>query len=610
MIPETTIDQVKDRMEIADVVGAFVTLKRHGGNLVGLCPFHNEKSPSFTVSAAKKIYKCFGCGRSGDCITFLVDHQKLSYLDSIKWLADRYHITVEEEVKKEIVRPLPRLEKLSEKALKWFEQERGITNNTLLRFGITEAIEFMPGIDKETTVMCFNYFRDEELVNIKFRGPKKSFKMAKDAELIFYNLDAIKGETECVIVEGEVDCLSLYEAGIYNAVSVPNGASKGKQRLEYFDNCFQYFTDKTRVILFTDNDDPGNSLKNELSRRIGRGKCYQVKCPAGCKDANDVLRNHGKEVLKQLVENATRLPIEGEILVSDVRAEVDDYYENGYPPGAKAKIPGFDELLTFGPGLLTTVTGVPGSGKDEFINYVATSLSRFNDWTWGVWPMEEPVSVTVTKLAEKFAQKSFAFRSNPDHRMNQREYDRALSMVERYFHFVNVNKVDITINGVIEKAKELVERYGINGMIISPWNCLEHKLSNGLSETLYVSEKLTELIQFLSYYGVHCFLLAHPRKVDKNKQTGKYNVPTLYDISGSANFYNKTHNGLCVYRDFDTSEVSIFVQKVKFHWHGRQGMCQFHFNKQTRQYDIVGSDIPGTVQVELGEGSWKPFKEN
>jgi DNA primase len=96
MITPQNIEQIKNRIDIIDVVGDYVKLKKRGANYLGLCPFHNEKTPSFTVSPAKELYKCFGCGKSGNTITFLMEHEKLSYVEALKWLANRYHIEIEE----------------------------------------------------------------------------------------------------------------------------------------------------------------------------------------------------------------------------------------------------------------------------------------------------------------------------------------------------------------------------------------------------------------------------------------------------------------------------------------------------------------------------------
>ena len=96
MISPQTIQQITSRTDIIDVVGEFVKLKKRGSNYMGLCPFHNEKTPSFTVSPGKEIYKCFGCGKSGNAIGFIMEHEKFSYVEALRWLANRYNITIEE----------------------------------------------------------------------------------------------------------------------------------------------------------------------------------------------------------------------------------------------------------------------------------------------------------------------------------------------------------------------------------------------------------------------------------------------------------------------------------------------------------------------------------
>ncbi|HEX5154319.1 MAG TPA: DNA primase [Parafilimonas sp.] len=96
MISPQTIEQITNRIDIIDVVGEFVKLKKRGANYLGLCPFHNERTPSFTVSPSKEIYKCFGCGKSGNTITFLMEHEKYSYAEALKWLAQRYNIEIQE----------------------------------------------------------------------------------------------------------------------------------------------------------------------------------------------------------------------------------------------------------------------------------------------------------------------------------------------------------------------------------------------------------------------------------------------------------------------------------------------------------------------------------
>src|SRR5579863_8021282 len=97
MIAQQTIQQILSRIDIIEIIGGFVKLKKRGVNYLGLCPFHNEKTPSFTVSPVKEIYKCFGCGRSGNTISFLMEHEKYSYAEALRWLAARYNVEIEEK---------------------------------------------------------------------------------------------------------------------------------------------------------------------------------------------------------------------------------------------------------------------------------------------------------------------------------------------------------------------------------------------------------------------------------------------------------------------------------------------------------------------------------
>lgn len=606
LISTETIELVKARTKISEVIGEFVKLKRKGAEYVGLCPFHNEKTPSFSVSPAKSIYKCFGCGKSGDAISFLMEHGNKSYPEAIEWLAQRADITLEEQfVKKDFVKPTPRLEKIGKKAIEWFEK-RGISNNTLLRMKITEAMEWMPKFEKEVNAICFNYFRDDELVNIKFRGPQKSFKLAKDAELIFYNADALKGEKSAVIVEGEIDCLTCVECGIYNSVSVPNGA--GKQKLEYLDNCYSLFEGMEQIIIATDNDAPGRSLRDELARRLGIERCWQIIYPDGCKDLNDVLQKFGQEAVKNIIASARQWPLKGLAPMDETYTTVADWYANGYPTGAKTRISGFDTLLTFAPGQLTVITGIPGHGKDEFSNLLMTSLSKYEEWVWGLFGFEETPAETVTKLQEKFTEKSFAFRRDLNNRMTPEQFEWSVWMVDKHFKIINPDEIETDIDSLLTLATQLVLRFGIKGLYINPWNWIEHNRPQHMSETEYVSIALTKIIKWARRYGVHVLLLAHTTKIAKEKD-GKFIIPNLYSISGSANFYNKAYNGITVYRDFARNVTDVYVQKVKQSWYGQTGWVSFTYDTMTRQYSFSSSSLNETPEKkqspELGEGAWR-----
>ena len=608
MISQGTIQLIKERASAYEVIGDIIKLKKEGTNYVGLCPFHTEKTPSFNVSPAKNIFKCFGCGKSGDAISFLREYNKIDFIEALKILANRYNVQLEEtgtSKHKSYVKPPERLIKLEKKTLEYFENTRKITNNTLLRFKVSDSVEWMPKAKKEIPTICFNYYLNGELVNTKFRGKNKDFKMVKDAKLIFYNLDAIKDESEVYICEGEVDAMSLYEANIYNVVSVPNGAGVGNLSLEYLDNCWEYFADKKKIILVTDGDEPGYRLREELARRLGKERCFKVQYPIdeviwdekkeqnrACKDANEVLVHIGKEKLKEVLLRHYEYPIEGVLTVGDdLIDEINYYWENGYPSGIRIGIDGFDDYLRFQGGQFTMVTGIPGSGKSELIDAIMASSVINHGWKWGVCSFEnQPAAIHATKIIQKLAGKSFAFRNNPEHRMSQEQYERNLLKSNDFFYFININEADVTLEGILEKFFELVQRKGVHGLLLDPWNYIESTKPMGVSETDWVSTCLTKIRAFCVKTSTHLFLVAHPTKL--KKENGKYEVPTMYSISGSAHFFNKTDNGISVYRDFETNIVTVYIQKVRFEWNGKIGFCEFRFEPDTRQY------IPMTVNVE------------
>jgi twinkle protein len=584
MINHESIMQLKSIAKVSDIVGSFVKLKKSGSDYVGNCPFHNEKTPSFKIPVNGNFYKCFGCGESGDVFSFVMKHTNCNFNDAVEHVAKYYNFQLEKD-SKEYIRPVQRLEKIHPQFIKYFE-DRGISNNTLLRFKISQSVEWMPKAQKETNVVCFNYYRNNELINIKFRGPGKDFKLAKDAELIFYNLDAIKDIDTAIIVEGEIDAMSMYESGIYNVVSVPNGTTpKGVMKLPYLDNCAEYFIDKKQIIIATDNDEVGQNLKDELSRRFGIEKCSFIEYPKDCKDANDVLIKHGRDAVKAMVENAIPFPISGIVEKETLETELLDLYENGYPKGAKIGIPTLDELISFMPGDFTTITGIPGSGKSEFTDWLMTKTSLNHGWKWAICSFENsPPVFHATKLIEKLSEKPFNKTSMG---ISKFELEMVMGYLNDNFFFINTMEADITIDGILAKTAELVLRKGIKGLLIDPWNYIEHKVPNGQTETQYISDVLSKIRMAARKLGIHIFLIAHPTKLQKDKSTGKYEVPTMYSISGSANFFNKTDNGLTIYRDFETNVVTAYVQKIRWWWLGKVGFTSFSFNTLTRQYQAI-----------------------
>jgi twinkle protein len=582
MITQESIKKLKETVSLFDIINDEIKLKKSGSYYITKCPFHDEKTPSFKVKPKDNHFKCFGCGAYGDMIDFIVKLKSLSFQDAVRYIASQKNFELE-ETSNEVEKPQPRLEKIDKVYINYFEN-RGISNNTLLRFKITQATEWMPDAQSEIPVVCFNYFRNDELVNIKFRGRNKSFKLVKNAELIFYNLDAIKDDDTAVIVEGEIDCMSMYEAGIYNCVSVPNGA--GSNNLNYIDNCINHLIDKKYIVIAVDNDDAGNKLKDELIRRLDIERCFYIEYPEGCKDANDILIKHGKEYLKSLIINAKPFPIKGIVDSGELLQSIDDIYLNGYPKGIKAGIEGFDNYFSLLEGLFTVVTGIPGSGKSEFIDFIMAKTALNHNWKWGIISFENtPPVFHATKIIEKLSGKAFDFRVNPLHRVSTYELEMYKGYLSEMFFFINTQDTDVTLEGLLKKIALLVMRKGIKGVLIDPWNYIEHKIESNETETQYISRALTTIRKAAIKLGIHIIVVAHPTKL--NKTNNKYDVPTLYNISGSAHFFNKTDNGFTVYRDFNTNEVTVHIQKIRFSFLGKLGAVKYNYNTFTRQYEYL-----------------------
>ena len=181
--------------------------------------------------------------------------------------------------------------KVDTKVEEWFKS-RGISKQTLDNLRVSEGKEWMPQTGQSENTIRFNYFMGDQLINIKYRDGRKNFKLFKGAEKIFYNINSVVGYDSCIIVEGEMDVLALHEAGIKNAISVPNGATLNSNNLDYLDNCIDYLEDKTKIILAVDADEAGQALRQEFIRRLGAEVCYLVDFN-GCKDANEYLLEFG-----------------------------------------------------------------------------------------------------------------------------------------------------------------------------------------------------------------------------------------------------------------------------------------------------------------------------
>jgi twinkle protein len=167
--------------------------------------------------------------------------------------------------------------------------------------------------------------------------------------------------------------------------------------------------------------------------------------------------------------------------------------------------------------------------------------------------------------------------------VNDEEYEHVKKYMHDQLFFINPED-DFTIDSILSKAKQLVKQKGIKILVIDPYNKLEHKIEGGTSETNYISKFLDKLTLFAKQNMIMVFLVAHPVKMKKD-ETNNFIKPTLYDINGSANFYNKTDFGIVVHRDYNTNMVEIDHQKVKFKHLGEGGPVLKVYNFKNGRYE-------------------------
>ncbi|MBD0332737.1 MAG: DNA primase [Chitinophagaceae bacterium] len=283
MIAQSTIQQILSRIDIVEIIGGFVKLKKRGTNYLGLCPFHNEKTPSFTVSPAKEIFKCFGCGKSGNAISFLMEHEKFSYVEALRWLANKYNITVEETS----VSPEQKLQHqvadslyiLNDFAQKFFTKslfetdegeiigldylkERGFTESITRKFQLgyapdrkdafvkhamdnqySEELLLKSGLAVKRNDQLQDNYRDRiifpvhnnsgkiigfgaRLIKSNDKAPKyintpenELYVKSKVIYGIYFARQAIDKTDECLLVEGYTDVIALHQAAIENVVA-------------------------------------------------------------------------------------------------------------------------------------------------------------------------------------------------------------------------------------------------------------------------------------------------------------------------------------------------------------------------------------------------------
>lgn len=358
MIPREIIDEIVYRSDIEQVIGSYVTLKRAGSNLNGLCPFHSERTPSFTVFPATRSFYCFGCGAGGDVITFIMREENLDYPGAVRFLADRAGISVPEDNEPQEAEAVSRKRmyemnlcaakffreclfdpKYGGEAMQYLTQERRLSTATIRHFGLgfspnhfgmlTDHMHRLGFSDEELVVgfLCgksrkngaaYDYFRNRVIFPIidtvgnivafggrvmddskpKYLNTSDTPAFKKSRHLFALNFARKCAQEQLILCEGYMDVIALHAAGFENAVATLGTAITSEQS-----RIFAKYTKK--VIICYDADNAGQTAASKAMRLLGEvGVEVRVLKLNGAKDPDEYIRKFGAPAFRQVLEES------------------------------------------------------------------------------------------------------------------------------------------------------------------------------------------------------------------------------------------------------------------------------------------------------------------
>ena len=461
---------------------------------------------------------------------------------------------------------------------------RGLSPRTLtteMVYETTKGVVGFPFYEEHTQVNAkfFNQNATDENGELKWWQLKKEYGTKScfwGLQNLVINKDPLRPEPNIItITEGEWDKLTYNECALKNILSVPMGAPSPDAK--NFTHEFNYVKDpyfQKEVLPFVDtfilsvDDDPGGHvLMTQLAILLGKYRCKRIAYPKGYKDINEVLAGNkkkqlealGKSKVLELHEQAPGLPISGIIKLSDLKHDLMHYQKHGLTPGLKTGIPELDHIFTSKRKHMTVITGVPGMGKSIWLRWYLLKLVKENPeikislFT----PEQRPMIREYIKLSELMQHKHY--QEGLPTSMSEEERSIALNYLEHHFTIVAPDKsnyedfdgsikvVDLgKLESICKYIAYLKKTKNIFGYVIDSYGKLDNDPGH-LSETKFIKKQLNYLADFNEYHDLHGWLVAHPTKLQKDKN-GNYIMPGLYDISGSSAWNEMIDIGLVIHR--------------------------------------------------------------
>jgi len=532
-----------------------------------------EETLSITVSGDKATFFCHHCSVKG----------AVTLKDSPNPLP-RIQAAVQP---KPLVGQLTEISDLSEAAVS-FLASRGLSAGAAKICGVRSAKQWFRKLGRDGEALVFPYTNKKVPYAFKYRCLEGKDFSCNGAPNTFFNAEAHTGDV-LVIVEGELDVVAMTEAGIAGVVSVPGGAinrlidrSTGNDadggKMGFLWNSRELLDKCVKIILATDNDGPGQTLAEEIARRVGKGKCFIATFPDDTKDANDVLVKHGAEALKRLIAEAKPVPVAGLHTASEFQVHLSDLYDNGLKGGESTGWPAVDKIITIKQGMLYVVTGVPGSGKSSWIDAMLVNLAKASGWRSVMASFENPIPIHIAKLCSAYLGKAFGDKHS--NRMSKDESVTAQEWVNDHFMFMS-NDIEMpTVQSILDRARVGLLRMGAKVVVMDPANFLQYKDGDDDHNT-QVDDALVQFKNFAMANDIAFFLVAHPRKPGNSNGGDWY--PMGYSIAGTAGFYNRCDVGMTIHRTEEDFTRAI-VWKARFNHIASNGEAYLSYDTATGQF--------------------------
>ena len=554
LIPTERIDEAKakyDGQAIQEIVQYFGMEDTYNDREKSCsCPWHRDKTPSFIWNEKTNCFHCFSCGRNYGIIDLYLD-QGMTYLEAVEKLFKQ--VDMDYNFSQRGV--------LSSSSYKYPKRETSDKTNALkyleLR-GISEKIASYVDIqsDKNGNIAFPFYDSNDVLMTMKYRLGRKFIKgedkakcwsqVGADFSPLLFNMNRVDPSKPLVITEGEIDALSVLEAGYNNVVSIPNGCSN-TQWVQYNWDWLEQFD---KIILWFDSDEPGVKARNDVIYRLGTWRTYYVEisnddtAPNGArlKDANEILYFKGKDRVLYYINKPFEVPVEN---VSDLSKAED--FDIEHAEGLYTGIKELDDKiykLTF--GTLNIITGKSGEGKSVFVNQVAICQALQQGYDVFVFSGELPAPILRNWVETNMIGREYITMKDGHVRVLNSEKRKLMQNWYAGRVLVYDDDYNTTSTALLNKMEELARKCGTKVFLIDNLMMVDLEC-NEEGRLQAEKEFVNKLIFFAKKYNVLVFLVAHPRK------TGELRV-TKEDIAGSGNIVNLAHMVFSVHRYTDAEK--------------------------------------------------------